>query len=103
MRWLLTGDEFDAAEAHRIGVVQSIAPDANAALAEAKRIATTIAEDCAPLGVATALRSAHRARDEGDAAAIEHLQPDVAALFGTPDAAEGVQSFVERRKAVFTG
>src|SRR5271165_686010 len=25
MRWLLTGDEFDAAEAHRIGLVQEVA------------------------------------------------------------------------------
>src|SRR6202011_3363484 len=24
MRWLLTGDEFDAAEAHRIGLVQEV-------------------------------------------------------------------------------
>src|SRR3984885_13624400 len=28
MRWLLTGDEFDAAEAHRIGLVQQVAADA---------------------------------------------------------------------------
>ena len=28
MRWLLTGDEFDAAEAHRIGLVQEVADDA---------------------------------------------------------------------------
>jgi enoyl-CoA hydratase/carnithine racemase len=103
MRWILTGDEFDATEAHRIGLVQAVAPDAGAALAQAKQIATTIAEECAPLGVATAISSAHRARDEGDAAAIERLHPDIESLFGTPDAAEGVQSFLERRKAVFTG
>jgi len=46
---------------------------------------------------------AHRARDEGDAAAIAQLRPEVTRLFGTADAAEGIQSFVERRAAKFTG
>jgi len=31
MRWLLTGDEFHATEAHRIGLVQEVADDAAAA------------------------------------------------------------------------
>src|SRR5215217_2737994 len=31
MRWILTGDEFDAHEALRIGLVQELAPDADAA------------------------------------------------------------------------
>jgi enoyl-CoA hydratase/carnithine racemase len=67
------------------------------------QIAQTIARDAAPLGVRTALASAHRARLEGERAAIEQLVPDVQRLFGTADAAEGVQSFVERRRAVFAG
>ena len=87
MRWILTGDEFGAAEAHRIGLVQEIAPD----------------PDAAPLGVRATLASAHRARDEGDAVAIAQLRPEVTHLFGTEDAAEGVRSFVERRRAVFSG
>jgi hypothetical protein len=53
--------------------------------------------------VRAALASAHRARDEGDAAAIADLRPEVTRLFGTADAAEGLQSFVERRAATFTG
>ena len=68
-----------------------------------KAIAQTIAEDAAPLGVRATLASAHRAHDEGDQAAIEQLIPEIVRLFGTTDAAEGVQSLVERRKAVFTG
>jgi enoyl-CoA hydratase len=103
MRWILTGDEFDAAEAHRMGLVQEIAPDANAALAKAREIAHTIADTAAPLGVQATLASAHRARDEGDAAAIAQLRPEVTRLFGTADAAEGVQSFIERRAAKFSG
>lgn len=103
MRWLLTGEEFDAAEAHRIGLVQEVAEDAAAALARAREIAHTIADRAAPLGVRTTLASAHLARRHGEAAAIERLRPDVAALFATADAAEGVQSFIERRQARFRG
>ncbi|MFF2083384.1 crotonase/enoyl-CoA hydratase family protein [Nocardia sp. NPDC058176] len=103
MRWILTGEEFDAPEAHRIGLVQELVPDADAARARAIEIARAIAERSAPLGVRTTLASAHRARDHGDAAAIAELRPDVARLFATADGAEGLQSFVERRDAVFTG
>jgi enoyl-CoA hydratase len=103
MRWMLTGDEFDAAEAHRIGLVQEVLPDADAALARAREIAHIIADNAAPLGVRATLASAHRARDEGDAAAIAQLRPEVTRLFGTADAAEGVRSLLERRPANFTG
>jgi enoyl-CoA hydratase len=103
MRWLLTGDEFDAAEAHRIGLVQEVAPDAAAAAAKAREIAHAIADRAAPLGVRATLASAHLASAEGDAAAIARLRSEVRHLFGTADAAEGVQSFVERRPARFRG
>ncbi len=103
MRWILTGDEFDAAEAHRIGLIQQVCPDAEAALAVATAIACTIAERCAPLGVQTTLASAHRARTSGDQAAIDRLHPDVARLLATADGAEGMASFAQRRDAAFTG
>jgi enoyl-CoA hydratase/carnithine racemase len=103
MRWLLTGDEFDAAEAHRIGLVQEVADDAGAGLARARDIAHTIAERAAPLGVRATLESAHLAGTHGEAAAVERLRPVVTDLFASEDAAEGVQSFVERRPARFVG
>jgi Enoyl-CoA hydratase/carnithine racemase len=73
MRWILTGDEFDAQEALRIGLIQEIASDRTVALERATTIARTIAEDAAPLGVRAILASAHRARDKGDAAAFDRL------------------------------
>jgi enoyl-CoA hydratase len=103
MRWLLTGDEFDAEEALRIGLIQEITTDAAAAQAAARQIAHTIADRAAPLGVQATLASAQLASSDGDAAAIERLKPDVMRLFGTADAAEGVQSFIERRQARFEG
>lgn len=72
MRWMLTGDEFDATEAHRIGLIQEIADDH---VDRARGIARTIAEKAAPLGVSTVLASAHRARRLGDDAAITQLGP----------------------------
>ncbi|MFI8232694.1 crotonase/enoyl-CoA hydratase family protein [Streptomyces sp. NPDC085900] len=103
MRWILTGEEFDATEAHRIGLVQELAADGPAAIARATEIATLIAEKSAPLGVRTALASAHLAHEHGESAAIERLRPDIARLFSTADGAEGIQSFIERRDAHFTG
>ena len=103
MRWLLTGDEFGVDDAHRIGLVQEVVDDGPAALARAREIAHTIADRAAPLGVRAVLAAAHLARAQGDAAAIERLRPDVTRLFGTADAAEGVQSFIERREARFQG
>ncbi len=103
MRWILTGDEFGAEEALRMGIVQEIAPDGAGALARAREIAQTIAVHAAPLGVRALIASAHRSRDDGDVEAIKHLNPDIARLFSTADAAEGVQSFVDRRDAQFVG
>lgn len=103
MRWLLTGDEFDAAEAHRIGLVQEVATDAATAVSRARDIARTIADRAAPLGVRATLASAQLARTQGDAAAIAQLRPEVTRLFASEDAAEGLRSFVERRDAEFAG
>jgi enoyl-CoA hydratase/carnithine racemase len=103
MRWLLTGDEFDAEEALRIGLLQEVAADAEEAQSTARAIAHTIADRAAPLGVQAVLASAQLARADGDAAAIARLRPEVTRLFGTADAAEGVQSFIERREARFQG
>jgi enoyl-CoA hydratase len=101
MRWLLTGDEFDAAEALRIGLVQEVV-EPGKQLERAMELAERIAEQ-APLGVRATLASARRAVTEGQQAAADRLVPDVAALFGSEDVAEGVRSFVERRPARFTG
>lgn len=103
MRWMLTGEEFDAQEALRIGVVQEVVADGSTARERARALAIRIAEASAPLGVRTILESAHRSRHEGELAAFERLAPDVVRLFNSADGAEGMQSFLERRAARFTG
>jgi enoyl-CoA hydratase/carnithine racemase len=103
MRWMLTGDEFDAAEALRMGLVQEVLPDAAAAYDRGLELARSIAGDAAPLAVRATLESAQQALVEGDAAAVAGFGPGLQRLFGTADVAEGVASFVERRQARFTG
>lgn len=101
MRYLLTGDEIDAKEAHRLGLVQEVtSPDA--CLEKALAIADTISKQ-APLGVAASLKSSRLARDKGDQAAIDRLLPDLMPLMTSRDVQEGLASFLERREARFKG
>lgn len=102
MRWLLTGEEYDAAEAHRIGLVQEVVATGSQ-LDRAVEIAESIATRSAPKGVRKTLESAHRARIEGESAAFARLEPDMVELFASEDGREGLMSFVERREARFTG
>jgi enoyl-CoA hydratase len=102
MRWLLTGEEYDAAEALRIGLVQEVV-ETGRQLDRAVELAEAIATRSGPLGVKTTLESAHRARLEGEQAAFARLETDMVALFESADGREGLASFVERREARFTG
>jgi len=99
MRWLLTGDEFDAREAHRIGLVQEVT-DPGKELERAIAIAETIAAQ-APLGVRETIASARRSLNESAAAAA--LLPAITKMMASEDAREGLMSFLERRAAEFKG
>ncbi len=99
MRWLLTGDEFDATEAHRIGLVQEVV-DRGQELARAIAIAETVASQ-APIGVRSTIASARKSLTEE--AAARALLPEIQRLMATDDAREGLMSFLERRAAKFTG
>lgn len=101
MRWMLTGDEFDAAEALRMGLVQETVA-AGTQVDRAVELADRIATRAAPLGVRATITAARRALIDPDLAA-EKLVEDVGALLQTQDASEGVASFLERRAAVFAG
>lgn len=101
MRWMLTADTFDAAEAHRIGIVQEVVA-AGAHVDKAIAIAQTISRQ-APLGVQATLRNARSAIREGEAAAETQLVPTIRELFTTEDAALGVQAFLTRTTAEFVG
>ena len=101
MRFLLTGEEFGAQEALRIGLVQEVVPNGTDT-ERAIEIAELIAKQ-APLGVAATLANARVAVTEGEEAAIDHLREILPQILASEDAAEGIRSFVERREGNFTG
>ncbi|NOZ46796.1 MAG: crotonase/enoyl-CoA hydratase family protein [Chlorobi bacterium] len=99
MRYLLTGDTFNEDEALRIGLIQEIADNP---FETGLAIATTIAKQ-APLGVQATIVNATKTFEEGFEAAKADLMPILHRLMQSQDAQEGIQSFVERRAAEFTG
>lgn len=101
MRYLLTGDELDAATAYRIGIAQEVVP-VDQVLPRALALAETVAAQ-APLGVTATLRSARLAQEQGQQASFGQLVPEIKKLMVTEDAAEGVMSFMQRRPAAFKG
>lgn len=101
MRWILTGDEFDAAEALRIGLVQEVVPHGEQ-YARGLELAQRIAAQ-APLAVQASLANARLAIREGDAAAEAALQPELVRLAQTRDAQIGMEAFLSRQPAEFVG
>jgi enoyl-CoA hydratase/carnithine racemase len=98
---LLTGDEFNATEALRMGLVQRVVPAAEVfdfAFEIAKRIARQ-----APLAVRATRASVLRASRDGAEAAYREFAGIQKKLANSLDAKEGVASFVERREALFKG
>lgn len=98
---LLTGDEFGAAEALRLNFVQKVVP-AGQALPTALALAHTIAEQ-APLAVVATRQNVLKAVEHGPLVAMHDFIDTQQRLSRSEDAREGVQSFIEKRPARFTG
>ena len=100
-RYLLTGDEWTADQAYQWGLIQELV-EPGEQLNKAMEIAEKIAR-AAPLGVQGSLKSSKIAVSEGQEAAKERLFPELRPVMASEDVKEGIQSFLERREAVFKG
>jgi enoyl-CoA hydratase/carnithine racemase len=98
---LLTGDEFGSGEALRLNFVQRVVP-AGQQLNEAIRIAEAIAAQ-APLAVVATRQNVLKAIEQGPLVAMHEFISVQKTLSNSEDAKEGVQSFIEKRAARFTG
>ncbi|HQH17828.1 MAG TPA: enoyl-CoA hydratase-related protein, partial [Smithella sp.] len=101
MRYLLTGDQWTAEDAYRMGLVQYIT-EPGKQLDQAMELARKVVS-VAPLGVRNILKSGRLAEKNGEAAAKKVIFQDVADVMKSEDMKEGLQSFIERRTAVFKG
>jgi len=98
---MLSGAMIDAQEAHRIGLVNRVVPQA-----ELMNVAETLLKEIIANGP-VAIELAIEAVDHGYHATTEDALQLEANLFGllasTADMREGMQAFLEKRKANFTG
>ena len=98
---LLTGDEFNSAEALRLNFVQRVVP-VGEQLNDALKIAKAIAAQ-APLAVVATRQNVLKALEQGPLVAMHDFIAVQKTLSNSEDAKEGVKSFIEKRDARFTG
>lgn len=101
LQLILTGEMIDAAEAHRLGIVNRIVPR-NALLAESAALVRQILLN-GPIAVALCIEAVQRGLgvtlEEGLSIEANHF----GLLAGTEDMREGMQAFLEKRAPRFSG
>jgi enoyl-CoA hydratase len=98
---VLFGEPIDAAEAHRIGLVNSVVPGASL-LDEARGWAERLTK-LPPLGIRAAKSAMNRGRDLDLPTALDVERLNFSVVFSTEDQKEGVRAFLEKRPPEFKG
>ena len=98
---VFTGERLDAAKAREIGLVLEVLP-ADQLLAHCKAVAGKMIKN-GPLAVSQAKRVIEFGADQDLRAANELERQGFAVLFGSEDQKEGMQAFLEKRPASFSG
>ncbi len=101
MELALTGDPFMAQEMFALGLVNHVVPQGQH-LAEAIKLAKKVAE-MPPIAVRLAKESVLAAFETSLAEGLEIERKNFFLLFSTEDMREGMQAFIEKRKANFQG
>jgi len=101
MRYMLTGEQWGAEEARRLGLVQDITTPGKQ-LDRAIELAQKIATAAAPLGVRATMASAHQSL-VGEEAAFAALTAEFRHLLQTEDFKEAQRARQEGRAPVFQG
>jgi enoyl-CoA hydratase len=100
-RLILTGDMIDAVEAARIGLVDGIVPLADLS-AHVDAMAGRIASK-APLAVREAKRVIRESQEQSLLSGLRLEVEAFLGLFPTKDREEGMEAFIQKRPAKFTG
>ncbi|MCC7372331.1 MAG: enoyl-CoA hydratase/isomerase family protein [Chloroflexi bacterium] len=101
MEMVLTGAPIDAETAERLGLVNRVVPK-DALLDEAKSLALKIAAK-PPISVKLTKQAVLKAFELPLSEAVDHERKLFHLLFGTEDAYEGMNAFIEKRKPTFNG
>ena len=101
LEMLFSAEFIDAAEAHRIGLVNRLVPQGGA-LARALQQVEVYAER-APLSLAWNKRAVHRGLQMDLRSALEYETFLVSGIFSTGDRTEGMSAFLQKRPAAFKG
>jgi enoyl-CoA hydratase/carnithine racemase len=101
MDWMISGRVFDAEEAHRAGLVTSLhAPDE--LLDKAYELADDLVKNTAPVSVAVTRQLLYRMSGLDSPFAVHKTDSKlIGDLPNTPDAVEGVLSFLQKRPPEF--
>ncbi len=98
---IFTGRTLNAAQCLEMGLVSQVVP-ADQCLATARALAAEIVAN-APMAVQGAKRMMRMAADETFDNHVHHVYLQLLPLFQSDDFKEGMKSFMEKRKADFTG
>jgi enoyl-CoA hydratase len=98
---MLTGKKISAHEAERLGLVNRVV-HADRLEDETMTLARELAAK-SPSAMRLGLQSFYVTQDMEFAAALEHLQTQLAAVLSTEDAAEGLAAFFQKRAPVWKG
>jgi enoyl-CoA hydratase/carnithine racemase len=97
---LLSGRVIRGAEAHRIGLVDHLA-ESEELLGAALAYAADLAANCSPTSMAIIKEQVGAGLDHGFAQSFAESERLIAESFERPDAAEGVNSYIEKRPPAF--